>query len=83
MVFLLVVGTIIYLAEMDGEMKMFIRFNTFNTIEETNSPLCIKVKYWLEDLIKDATGFSGQGSVQRNKYLAAAYDQCDEMAEMF
>lgn len=78
-----IIGTITYLAEMDGELETFIRFNTFNTIEETNGPLCTEVKHWLENLIKDATGFSGQGSVQRNKYLAAAYDQCDEMADMF
>jgi len=78
-----IIGTITYLAEMDGELNTFIRFNTFNTIHEENGPLCTEVKYWLGNLIKDATGFSGQGSVQRNKYLAAAYDECDEMAEMF
>lgn len=77
-----IIGTITYLAEMDGELSTFIRFNTFNTIQEQNGPLCTEVKHWLENLIKDATGFSGQGSVQRNKYLAAAYDQCDEMAEL-
>jgi hypothetical protein len=78
-----IIGTITYLAEMDGELETFIRFNTFNTIEESNGPLCTEVKHWLENLMKDATGFSGQGSVQRNKYLAAAYDQCDAMAELF
>ena len=78
-----IIGTITYLAEMDGELKTFIRFNTFNTIQEENGPLCTEVKYWLVNLVKDATGFSGQGSVQRNKYLASAYDQCDSMAEMF
>jgi hypothetical protein len=78
-----IIGTITYLAEMDGELETFIRFNTFNTIQEENGPLCTEVKHWLENLIKDAVGFSGQGSVQRNKYLAAAYDQSDEMAEMF
>jgi len=78
-----IIGTITYLAEMDDELSTFIRFNTFNTIQEENGPLCKEVKHWLENLIKDATGFSGQGSVQRNKYLAAAYDQCDEMAGLF
>ncbi len=78
-----IIGTVTYLAEMDGELGTFIRFNTFNSIQEENGPLCTEVKYWLENLIKDATGFSGHGSVQRNKYLAAAYEQCDEMAEMF
>jgi hypothetical protein len=78
-----IIGTITYLAEMDGELETFIRFNTFNTIHEENGPLCTEVKHWLENLVKDAVGFSGQGSVQRNKYLAAAYDQCDAMAELF
>lgn len=78
-----IIGTITYLAEMNGGLETFIRFNTFNTIQEENGPLCTEVKHWLESLIKDATGFSGQGSVQRNKYLAAAYEQCDAMAEMF
>lgn len=78
-----IIGTITYLAEMNGELATYIRFNTFNTIQEENGPLSTEVKHWLENLVKDATGFSGQGSVQRNKYLAAAYDQCDAMAELF
>jgi hypothetical protein len=78
-----IIGTITYLAEMDGRMATYIRFNTFNTIREENGPLCTEVKHWLNSLIQDATGFSGQGSVQRNKYLAQAYEQCDTMAELF
>ncbi|MBY0476477.1 MAG: hypothetical protein K2Q24_02440 [Chitinophagaceae bacterium] len=78
-----VIGTITYLAEMDGQLGTYIRFNTFNTIQEDNGPLCTEVKHWLHNLIQDATGFSGQGSVQRNKYLANAYEECDEMGDLF
>jgi len=78
-----IIGTITYLAEMDNLLSTFIRFNTFNTIREENGPLCIEVKHWLDSLVEDATGFSGQGSVQRNKYLAKAYEQCDVMANLF
>jgi hypothetical protein len=78
-----VIGTITYLAEIDGKQASFVRFNTFNTLQEQNGPLCKEVSYWLQSLIQDATGFSGQGSVQRNKYLAKAYEQCEAMAELF
>jgi hypothetical protein len=78
-----IIGTITYLAEIDDRLSTFIRFNTFNTIREENGPLCIEVNHWLHSLIQDATGFSGQGSVQRNKYLAKAYEECDRMTEMF
>lgn len=78
-----IIGTITYLAEMDGKQASFVRFNTFNTIQEQNGPLCKEISYWLQSLIQDATGFSGQGSVQRNKYLAKAYEQCDAMTELF
>lgn len=78
-----IIGTITYLAEMDGKQAGFVRFNTFNTIQEQNGPLCKEISYWLQSLIQDATGFSAQGSVQRNKYLAKAYDQCDAMTELF
>lgn len=78
-----IIGTITYLAEMDGKLASFVRFNTFNTIQEENGPLCTEIQHWLQNLIQDATGFSGQGSVQRNKYLAKAYEQCDAMAELF
>jgi hypothetical protein len=78
-----IIGTITYLAEMDGRDVTYLRFNTFNTIREENGPLCIEVKHWLQNLVKDATGFSGQGSVQRNKYLAKAYDECDTISNLF
>lgn len=78
-----IIGTITYLAEMDGRLTTYVRFNTFNTIREENGPLCTEVKHWLTSLIQDATGFSGQGSVQRNKYLAKAYEECDAVAELF
>jgi hypothetical protein len=78
-----IIGTITYLAEMDERLVTYVRFNTFNTIREENGPLCIEVKHWLNSLIQDATGFSGQGSVQRNKYLAKAYEECDAVANLF
>jgi len=78
-----IIGTITYLAEIDDRLSTFIRFNTFNTIHEENGPLCIEVNHWLHSLVQDATGFSGQGSVQRNKYLAKAYEQCDALIELF
>lgn len=78
-----IIGTITYLAEMDESFVTYVRFNTFNTIREENGALCTEVKHWLHSLIQDATGFSGQGSVQRNKYLAKAYEECDAMTELF
>ncbi len=78
-----IIGTITYLAEMDGKCTTYVRFNTFNTIREENGPMCIEVKHWLDGLVQDATGFSGQGSVQRNKYLGKAYEQCDAVANLF
>jgi hypothetical protein len=78
-----IIGSITYLAEMDNDLAAFIRFNTFNTIQAFNQPVCKEVKHWIQKLVADSTGFSGQGSVQRNKYLAMAYESCDEMEQIF
>jgi len=78
-----IIGSITYLVEMEDQMVSFLRFNTFNTAQAWNQPICKEVKQWLKALIADSTGFSGQGSVQRNKYLSSAYDACDDIGRMF
>lgn len=78
-----IIGCITYLAETDGDMNTFLRFNTFNTLQAQNGPLCNEVRHWLDNLIQDSTGFSGQGSIQRNRYLHQAYETCDRLADMF
>ena len=78
-----IIGSITYLADMNGTIATYIRFNTFNTIHEENGPLSVEVKHWLENLKQDATGFSGQGSLHRNRYLAHAYEACDAMIATF
>ena len=78
-----IIGTITYLAEMNGNLMTFLRFNTFNTIQAYNQPICHEVQHWMHKLVADSTGFSGQGSVYRNRYLASAYESCDEIERAF
>lgn len=78
-----IIGSITYLAETDGNLMMFLRFNTFNTLQAYNQPVCEEVKHWLHKLVADSTGFSGQGSLHRNRYLAKAYAACDELEQSF
>lgn len=78
-----IIGCITYLAETDSNKTAYLRFNTFNTLQATNSPLCNEVKHWMDGLVQDSTGFSGQGSLQRNHYLEQAYKTCDDLMEVF
>lgn len=78
-----IIGCITYLAETDGDKMAYLRFNTFNNLQAVNGPLCDEVKHWLDGLVQDSTGFSGQGSMQRNKYLAEAYKACADLMEGF
>jgi hypothetical protein len=78
-----VIGGITYLAEADGNKTAFIRFNTFNNLQVDNGPLCEEVTHWLDQLIQDSTGFSKQGSVQRNRYLKKAYESFDQLHKLF
>jgi hypothetical protein len=78
-----IIGSITYLAEMNGNLATYIRFNTFNTLHEYDGPLCAEVQHWLNNMLKDATGFSGQGSIQRSHYLENAYKSCLAMEQRF
>jgi hypothetical protein len=69
------IGSITILAESDNNKNIFIRFNTFNNIHAANNTLCEEVTYWLENLIKDSTGFALQGC----NYFEQAYLNCDEL----
>jgi hypothetical protein len=64
-----VVGNVSYLAEREDNDYCFLRFNTFNNFESSDSSLCTEVRMWLNSLLNDAVGFSGQGSKHRNIYL--------------
>lgn len=78
-----VIGGITYLAEADDRRTAFIRFNTFNNLQVDNGPLCDEVAHWLSHLIQDSTGFSKQGSVQRNRYLKRAYESFEQLQKLF
>ncbi len=73
------IGSITYLAESDNSKNIFLRFNTFNNIHAANNTLCDEVKYWLENLVKDSTGFAIEGS----SYFEQAYTNCDELESSF
>ncbi|MEO6583008.1 MAG: hypothetical protein ABIO05_01715 [Ferruginibacter sp.] len=64
-----VVGNVSYLAELPQSRVCFLRFNTFNNFESSDEGLCNEVSLWLESLLNDAVGFSGQGRKHRNIYL--------------
>jgi hypothetical protein len=78
-----VIGGITYLAETDNTKTAFIRFNTFNNLQVENGPLCEEVTHWLDQLKQDSTGFSKQGSVQRNRYLKKTYESFDQLHKLF
>lgn len=78
-----IIGSITYLAESEAGMETFIRFNTFNTLHEVNGPLCTEVKHWMQTLKRDSTGFSGQGSLHRRRYMQEAFSAIDEAMLLF
>ncbi|MES2776888.1 MAG: hypothetical protein V4722_22110 [Bacteroidota bacterium] len=78
-----IIGCITYFAETDGSENAFLRFNTFNTMQVEKGPLCDEVKFWLDSVIQDSTGFSGHGRLQRNRFLEEAYSSCNELEELF
>ena len=78
-----IIGCITYLAEADGNKTAFLRFNTFNNMSATNDELCEEVKFWIDRLVNDSIGFSGQGSMYRNSYLEQAYQACDMLIGAF
>ncbi|MBY0477546.1 MAG: hypothetical protein K2Q24_07855 [Chitinophagaceae bacterium] len=78
-----IIGGITYLAEADGNRSAFIRFNTFNNLQAENGPLCDEVTDWLNNMIADSTGFSKQGSTQRNRYIKKLVESCDMLSKMF
>ena len=74
-----IIGGITYLAEMDGNLSIFLRFNTFNNMQASNNSLCHEVKHWVEGLVKDSTSFNIEGS----RYLDKAYKCCSELESLF
>jgi hypothetical protein len=78
-----VVGSVTYLAEIEKKRFCFLRFNTFNNFQSDDESLCNEVDMWLQSLLNDATGFSGQGSKQRNIYLRDARQNIEKLKEMF
>jgi transcriptional regulator with XRE-family HTH domain len=78
-----VVGNVAYLAETGTKNFCFLRFNTFNHFQTDNEALTREVRLWLDSLLNDATGFSGQGSKHRNVYLQKTRQACKELKELF
>lgn len=78
-----VVGNVAYLAEIPGKQICFLRFNTFNNFQSEDEKLCNEVAMWMQFLLNNATGFSGQGSKQRNIYLQNARETIQSLKEKF
>lgn len=78
-----VVGNVAYLADIPGKQICFLRFNTFNNFQSDDGQLCNEVDMWMKFLLNNATGFSGQGSKQRNNYLHNARETIQSLKEKF
>lgn len=78
-----VVGNVTYLADTPGKQYSFLRFNTFNNFQTDDKQLCEEVDMWLHALLNNSTGFSGQGSRQRNLYLQHTKQTIERLKEGF
>jgi hypothetical protein len=78
-----VVGSVTFLADLPDKQYTFLRFNTFNNFQSDDSQLCKEVEMWLLSLLNNSTGFSGQGSRQRNFYLHDARKTIEGLRENF
>lgn len=78
-----VVGNVAYLAEIPEKQICFLRFNTFNNFQSDDEKLCHEVEMWMKFLLNNSTGFSGQGSKQRNNYLYNARETIKSLKEKF
>lgn len=76
-----VLGTIAYLAEMNGSMACFNRFNTFNFLRTEDPNYCEQTKLWTQSLMRKSVSFSGQGEKHRNKYIYQAFQECDALIQ--
>ncbi len=74
-----VVNNVSYLATLKNSQACFLRFNTFNNLESGDANICKEVDNWLQSLLKESVGFSGQGSNMRNKYLLSLRKQIEEL----
>lgn len=74
-----VVNNVSYLATLENSQACFLRFNTFNNLESGDANICREVDNWLQSLLKESVGFSGQGSNMRNKYLLSLRKQIEEL----
>ncbi|SHF69298.1 hypothetical protein SAMN04488522_103343 [Pedobacter caeni] len=74
-----VLGTIAYLAEMNGTKVCFNRFNTFNFLKTEDPEYCLQTKAWMQSLMRKSVSFSGQGEKHRNKYIYQAFQECDAL----
>lgn len=72
-----VVSNVSYLATLENSQACFLRFNTFNNLESGDNNICNEVNTWLQSLLKESVGFSGQGSNMRNKYLLSLRQQIE------
>ena len=74
-----VVSNVSYLATLENSQACFLRFNTFNNLESADANICHEVNTWLQSLLKESVGFSGQGSNMRNKYLLSLRKQIEAL----
>lgn len=74
-----VLGTIAYLAEVNGNMVCFNRFNTFNFLKTDDLNYCEQTRRWIQSLMRKSVSFSGQGEKHRNKYIYQAFQECDAL----
>jgi len=74
-----VVSNVAFLADMEDSRACFLRFNTFNNMKSTDESICDEVDFWLQFLLNESVGFSGQGSHLRNKYLLSLRKQIEDL----
>ena len=77
------VGSVTFLADTPEKQYSFLRFNTFNNFQTDDAQLCKEVEMWLDSLLNNSTGFSGQGSRQRNLYLQHARETINNLKGKF
>lgn len=74
-----VLSSIAYVAETNGAIACFNRFNTFNFLKTEDPEYCRQTKRWIQGLIRKSVSFSGQGEKHRNKYIYQAFQECDAL----
>jgi hypothetical protein len=72
-----VIGSMTYLAEVNGNSICYNRFSSFNVLKTQDKDYCSLIKNWKDSLIAKSTCFSRQSEKYRNNYLSSGIEKCN------